>query len=425
MPLSDNQRSALKVIQYGYPLLWKKHAGDILTWDRVVISAAANNIIKNTLKEVSEKEGGLWPWKYWSKQAICAQALYESNNSVIGAYHQLRPNIGKIKALTFSKNVDGKRVPLDEGDQRDALLNQIKAMKQDVAVKLNQKIPEEKTDHKPENKKEPEKPKLHPWLAFIRKAREFFAARKADGHELDEWGLRQAEYGAMLLKAGVPLDALKHASTMHLPPEARRALGVTEYDVSMFKPEDRTEGQHMAMPYIETVVRAGVPCALIGAKGVGKSTVGKQLATKIFGDDPTKFTLISMTSATSPSAFFGRPKIGGDGGVVESHFSRIMRDGGLVLLDEMDAADENLLLIINAAIANRRFYNQQTAELIEVHSSTIFLAAMNTLGLGATRDYTSRNKLDAASLDRWSMGRVRLSLDEGLEEKLLTDILAN
>jgi hypothetical protein len=281
-----------------------------------------------------------------------------------------------------------------------------------------------KLDDPPKDEKPKEKlPEIHPWLAFIYKAREFFAARKADGHEMDEWGIRQAEYGAHMLNAGIPLEALMHAATMHLPAEARRSLMVKDYDVSKFHSNEREEGKHMALPYIMALVKSGIPTALIGSKGTGKSTICKQVAEKIFGNDPSKFTLISMTSATSPSAFFGRPKIGGDGGVVESQFSKIMREGGLVLLDEMDAADENLLLITNSAIANRRFYNQNTAELIDVHDTTIFMAAMNTLGLGAGRDYTSRNRLDAATLDRWSMGRVRLTHDTALEENIFFNIL--
>lgn len=407
-------------MQYGYPALWGKYTLDNQNCDSIVSSTEAHRIIQNIQGEVSQKHGGRWPWQYWTKQSICAEALHACCNNPGAAKIYLAQSLGKVKALTFTHNKDGNRVPIDDPrEARKALDRQIRAMLPHVNATPDEKPKPIIQDEKPKEKL----PEIHPWLAFIYKAREFFAARKADGHEMDEWGIRQAEYGAHMLNAGISLEALMHAATMHLPAEARRTLMVKDYDVSMFHKSEREEGKHMALPYIMALVKAGIPTALIGPKGCGKSTICKQVAEKIFGNDPAKFTLISMTSATSPSAFFGRPKIGGDGGVVESQFSKIMREGGLVLLDEMDAADENLLLITNSAIANRRFYNQNTAELIDVHDTTIFMAAMNTLGLGAGRDYTSRNRLDAATLDRWSMGRVRLTHDTALEENIFFNIL--
>ena len=423
--LTDNQRNALQVMEYGYPVLWTKWAPG-KTHDTITESREASQIIGGILAVVFKEQGGLWPWKYWTKQAVCAQALFEAAGNIPAAQRALTPSLGKIKALRFQKNVNGQRVDLSPAKQQAALRSQLLAVRDDVQRALNggasQAVPEPQPEAEPEHA-EPQPPEEHPWLQFVRKVREFCAARKADGHAIDEWGMRQAEYGAKMLKEGIPLDALKHAATMHFPPEARRTLGVADFDVQSFRPEERQDGMHAALPYIMALVKAQVPTALIGPKGTGKTTLAQQIAKMVFGEDPTKFALISMTSATSPSAFFGRPKIGGDGGVVESQWSVICRKGGLILLDEMDAADENLLLIANSAIANRVFYNQQTAQMIRVHPETIFMAGMNTLGLGAGRDYNARNKQDAAALDRWAMGRVQIRLDERVEDAIFYGIL--
>jgi hypothetical protein len=48
---------------------------------------------------------------------------------------------------------------------------------------------------------------------------------------------------------------------------------------------------------------------------------------------------------------------------------------------------------------------------------------MNTLGLGAGRDYNSRNRLDAATLDRWNAGRVQITLDPRIEEHMFWSII--
>lgn len=430
MAITDNQKNALQVMEFGYPTLWAQIAPG-QQHDAIHARKEASRIISGILKVVFTDDGGLWPWKYWTKQSVCAQALYEAEGNIAAAQRVLTPSLGRIKALRFQRNVPGApRADLSPAEQQDALRKQLVAVQDDVMAKLKgeakQEI-EEAEEAKPvEEEPTPEiqvERELHPWLAFIRRAREFFPTHAADGHPLDEWGLRQAEYGAKMLVEGIPLKALKHAATMHLPSEARRALGVEDFDVTEFRPEERIPGTHRAAPYVLANVRAGVPTVLIGPKGTGKTTLAQQIARVIFGDDPTKFALISMTSATSPSAFFGRPKIGGDGGVIEAQWSIICRKGGLLLLDELDAADENLMLIGNSAIANRVFYNQQTGQMIHVHPDTIFMGAMNTMGLGASRDYVGRNKQDASTLDRWAMGRVKIGLDETVEDSIFYGII--
>lgn len=427
MAITDNQKNALQVMEHGYPTLWAKIAPG-QQHDAIEAKKEATRIIGGILAVVFTEQGGLWPWKYWTKQSVCAQALYEAEGNIAAAQRKLTPSLGRIKALRFQRNVNGTRIDLSPAEQQDALRKQFLAVQQDVMamlVHVEAKQAEEKPEAKPVE--EPEAPPVpkepHPWLLFVRRSREVFAQHAADGKPLDEWGVRQAEYGAKMLIEGIPIEALKHAATMHLPPEARRALNVRDFDVTHFRPEEHRDGMHRSLPYILALVKAGVPCAMIGPKGTGKTTLAQQTARIVFGEDPSKFALISMTSATSPSAFFGRPKIGGDGGVIESQWSIICRKGGLVLLDELDAADENLMLIANSAIANRIFYNQQTGQMIRVHPDTVFMAAMNTMGLGASRDYVGRNRQDASALDRWSMGRVQIGLDETVEDSIFYGIL--
>ena len=50
--------------------------------------------------------------------------------------------------------------------------------------------------------------------------------------------------------------------------------------------------------------------------------------------------------------------------------------------------------------------------------SFIPLAAANTFGLGADADYTGRERLDMATLERWRMGRVEINYDHDLQESI-------
>jgi cobaltochelatase CobS len=157
-----------------------------------------------------------------------------------------------------------------------------------------------------------------------------------------------------------------------------------------------------------------------------------------------------MTRGTSPSAFNGRPRIAdpgtgalvqaliargevqqalelaqaahAEGDVAESQFVKRYRDGGVFLFDEMDASEPNLLLIVNAALANCQF--AAAGGMVAMSRKFVPVAGMNTLGLGGDRNLVGREKQDAAALDRWNAGRTEILLDEALESKIYWSTVA-
>jgi MoxR-like ATPase len=187
------------------------------------------------------------------------------------------------------------------------------------------------------------------------------------------------------------------------------------------KVEVDCHGKHKAFSEVMTLISAGLPILLVGPAGSGKTTLAKQVAEAL----DARFSFNSMTEGVSESSLLGRtlPLADGSWGYKPAPFVITWRDGGVHLLDEIDASDSNLLVTINAAIANG-ILSIPFADLeIERNKDTILIAAANTFGTGADRQYVGRNQLDAATLNRFAMSTVEMKFDEDLELAIVTTIL--
>jgi MoxR-like ATPase len=152
---------------------------------------------------------------------------------------------------------------------------------------------------------------------------------------------------------------------------------------------------------------------LVGPAGCGKTMLAEQLA-QLMG---YRFGLNSMTAGTSESALTGWLLPIGEAGKFEyvpAPFVTNYAEGKSVhLLDEADAADANLLLVMNAALANGHLPipHNLKSPMVKRSDSNHILAACNTTGSGADDLYTGRTALDASTLDRFYMVRVDYAAD--------------
>ncbi len=150
--------------------------------------------------------------------------------------------------------------------------------------------------------------------------------------------------------------------------------------------------------------RARVNTYLYGPAGSGKTTmashVAKELGLPVYatGAVDSAHTLLGYIAP-------------GTGQYVRTAFREAFENGGVFLFDEVDGSDATAIVGLNQAVANNWFTFPDG--VVAKHTDFVLLAAANTVGTGANRQYVGRNQLDGATLDRFA--RLAMDYDEKLE----------
>ena len=168
--------------------------------------------------------------------------------------------------------------------------------------------------------------------------------------------------------------------------------------------------QHEKFDTVLKFVANNEPVMLVGAAGSGKNELCKQVA-KALGLD--FYFTNAVTQEYKITGFTDA-----NGRYQETQFYKAFKNGGLFMLDEMDASIPEVLVILNAAIANGYFDFPAPIGFVEAHPNFRVVAAGNTLGHGADYEYVGRNQLDGASLDRFAIVEIGYS-------KTIEDYCAN
>ena len=203
------------------------------------------------------------------------------------------------------------------------------------------------------------------------------------------WDFAPTSSGLKLGKAWEYIGTYK--SIADIDDEPAIPLAKPEEPIAAYDPD--AEVKHEKFGIIMACVEGKIPVYLAGPAGSGKNHTLEQIAKEL----GLEFYFTNSVQQEFKLTGF----IDAGGTYHETEFYKAFKDGGLFFLDEMDASIPEVLVLLNAAIANGYF--EFPNGKITAHPDFRVVAAGNTVGSGADDEYTGRMVLDQATLDRFAI----------------------
>mgnify|MGYP003629646234 FL=1 len=153
------------------------------------------------------------------------------------------------------------------------------------------------------------------------------------------------------------------------------------------------KGQHYQLKPLIEVMGSGEPAMIIGPTGSGKTRVTHAVK-QALGCKHYAIRQVNKQTATHDLIGFNNAT----GNYVPGVFTKIIQDGGLAVIDEIDNGNSNVLMIIKGILSGHIYmpYGMQ-----EVSHKCHLMCTANTWGLGPDREYIGRNALDVALLNEF------------------------
>lgn len=211
-----------------------------------------------------------------------------------------------------------------------------------------------------------------------------------------------AQLHIIIDKDNIPYHAIK---VQDAPQGASLKAKEIEIDFTP-KQKDIKAVKHEKFDQIKTCIQCDIPVYLVGEAGTGKNFTLEAIAHEM----GLEFYFTNSVQQEYKLTGF----IDAGGNFHETEFYKAFKNGGLFFLDEIDASIPEVLVLLNAAIANRYF--EFPNGRINAHPNFRVVAAGNTVGSGADELYTGRLVLDQATLDRFVV--IEFDYDRNVEMSL-------
>lgn len=170
----------------------------------------------------------------------------------------------------------------------------------------------------------------------------------------------------------------------------------------------KVEGAHAKLPRVLKHLSRGLHVMVVGPAGTGKTSLAADAAKAL--DVPFFKQSMSPTMPLSKLDGF----INAAGSYVRVLLREAWEHGGLFLFDEIDNSHPGVLAALNDLLSGD--LAAFADGMIPKHEKFFVIAAANTYGRGADRQYVARQAMDAATLDRFSI--IEVEVDEALEERI-------
>jgi len=171
------------------------------------------------------------------------------------------------------------------------------------------------------------------------------------------------------------------------------------------QPEVKFDTTHKQFDRVMRKVANGIHVLMSGPSGAGKGHAARQVAEALGRPYYAK----SCTIGDTTSAWMGY--YDASGRYIPSLFRTAYEHGGVMLLDEWDAANPAISIQINAGLGDGMMGFPDG--MVPMHPEFVALAAGNTWGRGADRQYKGTGMQNAATMDRFV--KVFWDYDEELE----------
>lgn len=168
--------------------------------------------------------------------------------------------------------------------------------------------------------------------------------------------------------------------------------------------------QHPAFADVIAFMQARLPVYIYGPTGSGKTFSTKMIAEEVL---KLPFYRKVMSSQASESYLLGYANA--QGTYVEGIAYKAYKDGGVLLIDEIDNGNANINTVVKQlSDSNSCFF--PVVGNIPKHKDFYIVANANTIGNGATKQYVGRAPQDAAMLNTFAF--VHWPYDTRFEERI-------